>query len=161
MGSWQLRKKLVGSDQWAVEEKTSWQFLIDSGQLRKVKEMGTLRDLTVYKKSFATAMEIYEMCKTFPAAEKYSLVSQIIRSSRSVCSCLGEAYRKRNYAAHFISKITDADMENGETLVWLDFSLACKYIDNTRYQDLRNKNEEIGRLLGDMINHPEKYGVVF
>jgi four helix bundle protein len=77
--------------------------------------MGTFRDLIVYKKAFDLAMEIFEMTKSFPAEEKYSLIDQIRRSSRSVCANIGEGYRKRRYPAHFIAKITDSDMENTET----------------------------------------------
>ena len=88
--------------------------------------MGTFKDLIVYKKAFALAMEIFEMTKSFPKEEKYSLIDQIRRSSRSVCANLGEGYRKRRYVAHFVAKTTDSDMENTETQVWLDFSLACK-----------------------------------
>ena len=88
----------------------------------------TFKQLTVYKKAYNLAMEIFEESKKFPSEEKYSLTSQIRRSSRSVCSSIAEGYRKRNYEAHFVSKATDADMENSETLVWTDFSLSCKYI---------------------------------
>ena len=119
--------------------------------------MGTFRDLTAYKKSFKLSMEIFEITKRFPDSERYGLTSQIRRSSRSVCSNIGEGYRKRKYTAHFVSKATDADMENTETQVWLDYALACKYIDQKIYQDLINKSEEIGRLLSHMINNPEKY----
>ena len=120
--------------------------------------MGTFRDLIVYKKAFALAMEVYEIAKQFPKEEKYSLVDQIVRSSRSVCACLAEGYRKRRYRAHFIAKVTDSDMENTETQAWLDFSLACKYITQEKYNDLLNKSEEIGKLLQDMIINPGKYG---
>ena len=80
------------------------------------------RDMTVYKKAFELAMEIFEVSKTFAKEEKYSLTSQIRRSSSAVCSCIAEAYRKRNYPAFFVSKSSDSDMENSETQVWLDFS---------------------------------------
>jgi four helix bundle protein len=119
--------------------------------------MGGFKDLLVYKKAFDLALEIFEITKSFPKDEIYSLTSQIRRSSRSVCSNLGEGYRKRRYEAHFISKISDADMENSETQVWLDFSLACKYIKNNEYGDLTKKYEEVGRLLNDMIENPMKY----
>ncbi|SRR5258706_4175203 len=122
--------------------------------------MGTFRDLIVYKKAFQLAMEIFEMTKNFPKEEKYSLIDQIRRSSRSVCSCLAEGYRKRRYVAHFISKVTDSDMENSETQVWLDFSIACKYITDEMYKDKLAKSEEVGRLLQDMIINPGKYGSV-
>ncbi len=110
----------------------------------------------VYKKSFALAMEIYELVKKFPKEEKYSLVDQIVRSSRSVCVCISESYRKRRYVAHFIAKVSDADIENSETQTWLEFSLACKYINEEKYHDLINKSEEVGRLLQDMITNPGK-----
>jgi four helix bundle protein len=73
---------------------------------------------------------------------------------------LAEGYRKRLYQAHFISKISDSDMENSETQVWLDFSLACNYINEAAYKPRMAINEEIGRLLQNMINNPEKYGAV-
>ncbi len=87
----------------------------------------------------------------------YSLTSQIRRSSRSVCSNIGEGYRKRLYEAHFISKISDADMENSETQVWLDFAINCAYISDEIYQDFNNRSHEIGRLLNNMIHNPAKY----
>ena len=120
--------------------------------------MATFRDLIVYKKAFQLVMEIFQMTKTFPKEEKFSLIDQIRRSSRSVCANIAEGYRKRRYAAHFVSKATDSDMENSETQVWLDFSLACEYINNEMYNDKKNKSEEVGRLLNDMIQNPEKYG---
>ncbi len=119
--------------------------------------MGTYRDLTVFKKAFELSMEIYHLSKKFPDEEKYGLTSQIRRSSRSVCSNLGEGYRKRIYPAHFVSKASDADMENTETQVWLDFSLACKYINETTFKTLNEKSEEVGRLLNHMIENPDKY----
>jgi len=122
--------------------------------------MGTFRDLIVYKKAFQLSMEIFEMTKSFPKEEKYSLIDQIRRSSRSVCSCLAEGYRKRRYVAHFVSKTTDSDMEISETQVWLDFSLACQYINEETYKDKMGKSEEIGRLLQDIIINPGKYGSV-
>lgn len=117
----------------------------------------TFRDLTVYKKAFTLAMEIYQLSKKFPQEERYSLTDQVRRSSRSVCSCVGEAYRKRQYKAHFVSKSSDADMENTETRVWLDFALSCQYITNEVWNDLEKKSEEIGKLLNHMIENPEKY----
>ena len=110
--------------------------------------MGTFKDLIVYKKAFALAMEIFEMTKSFPKEEKYSLIDQIRRSSRSVCANLGEGYRKRRYVAHFVAKTTDSD------------SFACKYITDEIYNDKQAKSEEVGRLLQDMIINPKKYGSV-
>ena len=122
--------------------------------------MGTFKDLIVYKKTFSLAMEFFEMTQSFPKEEKYSLIDQIRRTSRSVCANLGEGYRKRRYVAHFIAKTTDSDMENTETQVWLDFSLACKYITEETYNDKQAKSEGVGRLLQDMIINPKKYGSV-
>ncbi|SDB90720.1 four helix bundle protein [Williamwhitmania taraxaci] len=119
--------------------------------------MSSFKSLIVYKKAFTLAMEIFEITKGFPKDEIYSLTSQIRRSSRSVCSNIGEGYRKRRYEAHFISKMSDSDMENSETQVWFDFSMACKYITIETYTDLTQKSEEIGRLLNDMITNPGKY----
>ena len=102
-------------------------------------------------------MEIFHLIKTFPLYEKYSLCDQIKRSSRSVTVCISEAYRKRMFEAHFISKLSDADMENSETQVWLDFALACEYIKKEQYDEYLKRSEEIGRMIGHMIENPEKY----
>lgn len=117
----------------------------------------SVKETKVYKLAFELAMEIFEISKSFPKEETYSLTDQIRRSSRSVCICLLEAYRKKLYPAHFVSKVSDSDMENSETSGWLDFSLACKYINDLKHKELSVKNEEIGRLLNHMINNPEKY----
>ena len=119
--------------------------------------MSSFKDLVVYKKAFKLAMEIFEITKSFPKEEIYSLTSQIRRSSRSVCSNLGEGYRKRRYEAYFISKISDADMENSETQVWLDFARDCEYLAPKRQAELQKSYEEIGRMLGKMMSMPEKF----
>jgi len=115
------------------------------------------KQTAVYTKAFALAMEIFEISKVFPKEEKYSLTDQVRRSSRSVCANLAEAYRKKRYPAHFVSKLTDCDAENSETGVWLDFSLACGYMNEIVYKGLLDRNEEVGKLLHHMINNPEKY----
>ena len=102
-------------------------------------------------------MEIFETSKIFPKEEQYALTTQIRKSSRSVCSSIAEAYRKRKYEAHFVSKSTDADMENTETQVWLDVSLSSRYISNDLYKDYISKSEEVGRLLNHMIENPKNY----
>ena len=119
--------------------------------------MGSFRDLKVYQKAFKLAMDIFKMTKDFPEEEKYALTTQIKKSSRSVCSSIGEGYRKRKYQAHFVSKMTDSDMENSETQVWLDFAVACKYISKEDYSDLTQKSEEVGRMLNHMLEHPKQY----
>ena len=119
--------------------------------------MGSFRDLNVYKKAFDLSMLIFKESKKFPNEERFGLTSQIRRSSRSVCSNVGEGYRKRLYPAHFVSKCSDADMENSETQVWLDFALACEYIEKEQYDGYLKRSEEIGRMIGHMIENPEKY----
>ena len=119
--------------------------------------IGTLRDLEVYKLAQEQAMGIFEISKSFPKEEKYSLTDQIRRSSRSVCANLGEAYRKRQYPAHFISKVSDADMENTETQVWFDFAYKCKYINSEILKSLVQRSQSIGIILNHMMNHPEKF----
>lgn len=116
-----------------------------------------IQDTKVYQLAFQLAMEIFEVTKKFPAEEKYSLTDQIRRCSRSVCANLSESYRKRQYPAHFVSKVSDSDMENAETQTWLEFALACKYISETQFKDFQIKAEEIGRLLNHMLNNSEKY----
>ena len=115
------------------------------------------RNLAVYKKAFSLAMDIYKASKKFPKDELYSLTSQIRRSSRSVCSNIGEGYRKRLYEAHFVSKMSDSDMENTETQVWLDFALSCGHITQDVFNEFNYRSEETGRLLNHMIQNPEKY----
>ena len=116
------------------------------------------KELLAYQKGFQLAMEVYELSKSFPNEEKYSLTDQIRRSSRSVCANIAESYRKRRYVNHFISKLTDSDAENSETSVWLDFAVECKYISKEDYVNLINKSTEIGRLINYMINNPDKFG---
>ena len=120
--------------------------------------MGNFRDLMVYRKAFKLAMDIFHETKKFPKEEQFSLTDQIRRSSRSVCSHIGEAYRKRKkYPKHFTSKLSDADSENTETEVWSDFSLTCKYISRTKYDHWISQAEEVGRLLNFMMENPGKF----
>jgi four helix bundle protein len=97
------------------------------------------QDLLAYKKSFALAMKIFDISKSFPLEEKYSLTDQIRRSSRSVSANISEAYRKRRYPKHFISKLTDSDAENSETQTWLEFALECNYIEQIILMNLLRK----------------------
>ena len=116
------------------------------------------KELLAFQKSFQLAMDIFLLSKSFPKEEKYSLTDQFRRSSRSVSANIAEAYRKRRYVNHFISKLTDSDAENSETNVWLEFSLKCDYINIETYNNLNTKTIEIGRLLNYMINNPDKFG---
>jgi four helix bundle protein len=119
--------------------------------------MGDYKDLIVYQKAYLLAMQIFEISKTFPKEEKFSLIDQIRRSSRSVCANLGEAYRKRKYKAHFLAKLSDSETENTETQIWLDFSNSCKYLTNEIHQDLSIKNAEVGKMIWYMIKNPDKF----
>src|SRR5262249_16574678 len=112
---------------------------------------------TVYIRAYALAMRIYELSKQFPAEERYALTCQIRRSSRSVCTNLREAWAKRRYPAHFISKLTDCDGENGETDTSLDFARDCGYITLAEHTDLTAQGAEVGKMLGSMIQNPEGF----
>ena len=118
---------------------------------------GGFRDLKVYKLAFSLAMEIFYESKKFPTEEKYSLTDQIRRASRSVPGNIGEGYRKKRYPKMFVSKLSDADGEATETQVWLDFAHACGYLSEDRQLELRRGYEEVGRMLGGMMAHPERF----
>ena len=115
------------------------------------------KSLKVYQMAYALAMEIYELTKTFPKEEIYSLSDQIRRSSRSVCANIGEGYRKRRYPKHFSSKMTDADGECSETMIWVDFAKDCKYITEVKHSDFDKQYQEVGRMLGSMADNPERF----
>ena len=115
------------------------------------------KTLLAYQKAFALAIKIFTITKRFPKDELFGLTGQIRRSSRYVCSNMAEGYRKRKYEAHFVNKLTEADAENSETEVWLDFSLACEYITQVEYDELYAATEEVGRLLSFMIENPSRF----
>lgn len=115
------------------------------------------RDLTVYKKAFNLSMFVFDLTKKFPPEEKYALTDQARRSSRSVCRAIGEGYRKRLYPNHFIAKMSDADMENTETQISMDFAHSCGYISKEENMEVRTRSEEIGRMLNHMIENPDRY----
>ena len=117
------------------------------------------QDLLAYQKSFSLAMRIFEITKSFPKEEMYSLTDQIRRSSRSVPANIAEAYRKRVYPKSFHSKLTDSDAENSETQVWLEFSFKCNYINEVIYNELLNESNEVGKLINYMILNSQKFGV--
>lgn len=119
----------------------------------------TFQDLIAYQKSFELAMCIFEISKSFPKEETYSLTDQIRRSSRSVPANIAEAYRKRIYPKSFYSKLTDSDAENSETQVWLEFALKCNYINQIVYDDLITQSKEVGKLINYMMLNPNKFGV--
>jgi len=119
--------------------------------------INSAKELKVYKSAYELSMEIFELSKEWPPEERYSLTDQIRRSSRSVCSNLREAWAKRRYEAHFISKLTDADGENSETDTWLDFAKDCGYLNNGDHARLTSKCSEVGKMLGSMLNNPAPF----
>jgi four helix bundle protein len=115
------------------------------------------RDLKVYQLAYELAMEIFEASKSFPVEEKYSLTDQIRRASRSVAANIAEGYRKKRYPKMFVSKMADADGEATETQVWIDFGRDCECLPAERRAKLMSGYEEVGRMLGGMILHPERF----
>jgi four helix bundle protein len=120
-------------------------------------QIKSAKDLTVYKRAYELAMEIFHASKHFPAEERFSLTDQLRRSSRSVCSNLREAWAKRRYEAHFVSKLTDSDGENGETETWLDFAYDCGYLPERDHTLFAKKCHEVGAMLGSVINDPSSF----
>jgi len=122
-----------------------------------MKIIKTHKDLDVYQLAFKVAKEIYLLSKFFPVEERYSLTDQIRRSSRSVCSNIAEAFRKRRYPKSFISKLSDSEGEAAETQVWIDFALAFNYIEEDKHDILYDQYDHILSQLVIMINSPEKW----
>jgi four helix bundle protein len=114
-------------------------------------------ELEVFKRAFAAAMRIFQLSKTFPMEERYSLTDQIRRSSMSVCANNAEAWRKRRYPAHWASKLSDCEAEAAETQTWLKFAVECGYLKQAAENELQNEYNEIIAMLVSMITHPEKW----
>ena len=112
------------------------------------------KELRVYLLAFESAMEVFRLSRTWPSEERYSLTDQIRRSSRSVCTNLAEAWRKRRYEAAFVSKLSDSDGEAAETEVHLDFALHCGYLPAEKHAKLRDHYDHICRQLTNMMNDP-------
>jgi len=115
------------------------------------------RDLIVYQKSYKATLEIFNITKSFPKEEKYCLIDQIRRSSRSVPGNIAEAWVKRKYPKSFVSKLLDALAEEAESEVWIDMSLDFNYIDKSLHDSLLNQYQEVARMLSSMINNPNKF----
>jgi len=120
-------------------------------------KINSAKELVVYQKAYERAMKAFELSKQFPPEERYALTGQFRRALRSVCLNLREAWAKRRYEAHFVSKLTDCDGENAEADSCSDFALDCGYISRAEHQALAARSEEIGRLLGSMILNPKKW----
>ncbi len=110
------------------------------------------KELRVYNLAFDSAMEIFELTRKWPSEERYSLIDQIRRSSRSVCTNMAEAWRKRRYEAAFVSKLSDSDGESAETEVHLDFASRCGYLTAENHAKLRDHYDHICRQLTNMMN---------
>jgi four helix bundle protein len=130
---------------------------VRSKEVERKRDIRHFRDLEVYRRAFDAAMQIFDITKQFPAEEKYSMVDQIRRSSRSVCACLAEDWRKRRYIAVFKNKITDSMQEASETQCWLEFSLACKYIEESVFDELDKEYEQLIAMLNSMEMNAEKF----
>ena len=120
---------------------------------------GGFRDLRVYQLAYRLAMQVFNDTKTFPHDERYSMTSQMRRSSRSVAANLAEGYRKRQYPNMFVSKLADCDAEATETQVWLDFARDCGYLSEERHKEVAADYDELGRMLSSMIRDPEKFTI--
>jgi len=115
------------------------------------------KELRVYQNAMDAAMKIFELTKNFPSVEKYSMVDQIRRSSRSVCANIAEAWRKRRYKAAFIAKISDAESEACETQVWLEFACKCNYLNKTEQEILDKIYDHLIAQLVLMIENADKW----
>ena len=121
------------------------------------EKISSFKDLRVYKLAFEVQQEIFETSQRFPVEERYALIDQIRRASRSIGANPGEAWQKRRYVGHFVSKLTDADGEQAETQHWLDTATACNYFSEREQDALLAKCSRIGQMLGTMMAKPEKF----
>ena len=122
-----------------------------------MEKIKSYKELRVYQAAIEAAMLIFELTKRFPSEEKYSMVDQMRRSSRSVCANLAEAWRKRRYPAHFVSKLSDSEGEAEETRVWIELAFRCGYLKKEQADDLDDRYDKILGQLVLMINAPEKW----
>ena len=117
----------------------------------------SFKNLDTYRLSREISFEIYNLSKSFPKEEQYSLTDQIRRSSRSVGAQIGESWGKRRYEKHFVTKLTDADAEQYETQHWLEVAFECKYIDKKQFHELISKCETLGKMINNMIQKSNKF----
>ncbi len=116
-------------------------------------------DLEVYQRAFKAAMEVFTLSKRFPAEERFSLTDQVRRSSRSVCGNMAEGWRKRRYAASFVSKWNGSEGEAAETQSWLQFAVECEYLQPSETRALYREHDELIAMLVDMQNHPAQWAI--
>jgi four helix bundle protein len=124
-----------------------------------MQNIRSYKELRVYQAAIDAAMRIFEITKLFPSEERFSMTDQMRRSSRSVCSNIGEAWRKRRYPAHFASKLSDSEGEAEETRVWLELAFRCGYISKAESDDLDQTYNGIIAQLVRMIEHPEQWAI--
>lgn len=117
----------------------------------------THKELHVYQNAMEAAMEIFSLTKSFPMEERYSMIDQMRRSSRSVCANIAEAWRKRRYQAAFVAKLNDAESEASETQVWLEFAQKCNYLSREAEKRLDAMYDHIIAQLIRMIDEAEKW----
>ena len=125
--------------------------------MSKLQYAKSFTELIVYQKATAVAQSVYENSKAFPTDEKYSLTDQIRRSSRSIGAQIAEAWRKRRYQRHFVSKLTDADAEQLETQHWISVATSCGYLNSAVEIGLLRDPTEIGRMLHSMMANAESF----
>ena len=120
--------------------------------MARLKHAGDFRDLLVYQNAFHVAAIVFDLTRSFPKEEAYSLTDQIRRASRAIGAQIAEAWAKRRYEKHFVSKLTDADAEQRETQHWVDTARACGYLSAQSATELVDRLSEIGRMLGGMMD---------
>ena len=114
-------------------------------------------DLIVWQKARLLGQRVFELSKAWPTAERYALIDQVWRSSRSVGANIAEAWGKRRYEASFVAKLVDSDAEAHETEHWLIVAHDHEYLRSDDFAQLRDLLSEIGRMLGSMINKPKAF----
>jgi len=130
---------------------------LKSQSVKRKRQIRHFRDLEVYIRAFGAAMKIFRISKNFPKEERFSLVDQIRRSSRSVCANLAEGWRKRRYIAVFKNKMTDSMQEASETQCWLEFCIACYYMNQDEFDSLDDEYEQIIAMLNSMERNADKF----
>jgi four helix bundle protein len=124
-----------------------------------MQHIKSYKDLRVYRAAIEAAMRVFELTKRFPVEERFSMVDQMRRSSRSVCSNIGEAWRKRRYPAHFKSKLSDSEGEAEETRVWADLALRCGYLSKSEADEIDTTYDRILGQLVRMIDRPDQWTI--
>jgi four helix bundle protein len=121
------------------------------------EKIESYKDLRVFQNAMNAAMKVFHLTETFPAAEKQCLTDQLLRSSRSVCSNITKAWRKRRYKTPFIARLNDSEGEACETQVWLEFARQCQYLDDDLCDELDSAYNQIMGQLVKMMNQPDKW----